>query len=267
MVERAPQRRRAAIELLLTTREATDIATLADHFGVSQMTIRRDLESLEADGVVRRLVGGRAEVVDPKNREPALSTRADSRHDSKAHIGEAAASLIADNEVVFFDGGSTALAVARALVGSGKPLTVLTRSLLVAGELAEEPAIETFVLGGRLKPSEMVTTSSTMADDLQHFNVDTYVMGISGVHPTRGLTDYDPDESAGKRLAFERADRVILVCDASKLGRVLLSRVAGLEDVDIIVTDADQRHETLASLPSSVSLVAVDPESELASPA
>ena len=141
------------------------------------------------------LVGGRAVMVDPKGREPALSARADSRHGTKAHIGRVAADLIAADEVVFFDGGSTALAIARALRGSRKALTVLTRSLLVAAELAEEPDIEIFVLGGRLNPSEMVTSSSTTADDLKHYNVDTYVMGISGVHPTRGLTDYDPDES------------------------------------------------------------------------
>ncbi len=99
-----------------------------------------------------------------------------------------------------------------------------------------------------------------MSDDLRHYNVDTYVMGISGVHPTRGLTDYDPDESAGKRLALERADRVVLVADHSKLGRVLMSRVAGVEDISVLVTDADADDEVLRSMPPSVSIVLVEPQ-------
>lgn len=259
MSGRGPQRRRAAIESLMSDRAEVDIPTLAVHFGVSEMTIRRDLEALEEDGVVRRLVGGRAVMVDPKGVEPELSARADTAHETKAHIGRAVVDLIADDEVVFFDGGSTVLAVAHALRGTGKALTVLTRSLLIAAELAHEPSIDIFLIGGRMKPSEMVTTSSTMADDLRHYNVDTYIMGISGVHPTRGLTDYDPDESAGKRLALERADRVILAFDHSKLGRVLMSRVAGLEDVDVVVTDADPAHDALAAMPAPVRVVLVDP--------
>lgn len=248
----------------MNDRDEVDIPSLAVHFAVSEMTIRRDLEALEAEGVVRRLIGGRAEIVGAKNREPALSARADSEHDTKAHIGRAAADLLTDDEVVFFDGGSTVLAVAHALQGSGRALTVLTRSLLIAAELAQEPQMEIFLLGGRLKSSEMTTTSSTMADDLQHYNVDTYVMGISGVHPTRGLTDYDPDESTGKRLALERADRVILVFDHSKLGRVLMSRVAGLEDVNIVVTDAAADDDALASLPPEVTVELVSPARALA---
>jgi DeoR/GlpR family transcriptional regulator of sugar metabolism len=235
-----------------------DIASMAAHFGVSEMTIRRDFEALESEGVLRRLVGGRAVVVDPKSLEPKLSAREDSQHGAKARIGRVAADLISADEVVFFDGGSTALAIARALRGSGKPLTVLTRSLPVAAELADEPGIDIFILGGRLKPSEMVTYTSTMADDLQHYNVDTYVMGISGVDAARGLTDYDPDESAGKRLALERSDRVLLAFDQSKLGRVLLTRVANLEDVDIVVTDATADNEVIKALPATVSVVLVD---------
>lgn len=258
MSVRAPQRRRAEIELMLGDRSEVKIAPLARHFGVSEMTIRRDLEALEADGVVRRLVGGRAVMVEPKHREPALAARTDDRYDSKVHIGRAVAEMLNDDEVVFIDGGSTTLAVAHALRGTGKTLTILTRSLVVGAELAQEPGIEIFLLGGRLKTSEMATTSSTLADDLQHYNVDTYVMGISGVHPTRGLTDYDPDESAGKRLALERSDRVLLAFDQSKLGRVLFVRVAAVEEVDVVVTNAAPDHEALADLSAAVSVVLVE---------
>ena len=157
---------------------------------------------------------------------PPISTRSTAAYESKSHIGRAVADLLSDDEVVFIDGGSTALAAAHALRGTGRRLTVLTRSLLIAAELAEEPHIEIFMLGGRVKSSEMLTTTSALSDDLRHFNVDTYVMGISGVHPTRGLTDYDPDESAGKRLALERAD--------AGLARVFLDQCAQPSRIRIV---------------------------------
>lgn len=258
-IGRGVQQRRDEIEALMRDRSEVDISSLAARFSVSAMTIRRDLEALEERGIVRRLMGGRAVIVDSKSTEPSLSDRAVSEHETKAHIGRAVADLIGTGEVVFFDGGSTALAAAHALRGRGQPLTVLTRSLLVAAELGDEEQVDVFLLGGRLKASEMTTTSSTMADDLRHYNVDTYVMGISGVHPQQGLTDYDPDESAGKRLALERSDRVVLAFDHSKLGRVLMSRVANFDEIDVIVTDAPPDDAVLVALPSSVTVTLVEP--------
>ena len=219
------------------------------------MTVRRDLGALESEGLVRRLVGGRAAMIDLPNREPALADRFTHQHGTKAHIGRAVADLIAPNEVLFLDGGTTALAVARALRLAGAHHTILTRSLLIAAEFVEHPEVEVFLLGGRLRSSEMATSNSFRTNDLMHYNIDTYVMGISGVHPTRGLTDYDPDESADKRRALACAHRTVLVADASKLGKVFLSRVAGVDAVDILATDAGADSNYLDQLSTSLSVV------------
>jgi DeoR/GlpR family transcriptional regulator of sugar metabolism len=226
------------------------------------MTIRRDFETLEDAGALRRLVGGRGIILEPKTHEPALMTRALERSATKAHLARAAADLIKADEVVYFDGGSTALAIARELQRREVPLTVLTRSLLVAVEFSQASNVDIYLLGGKVKTAEMLTTGPAANDDLVSYNVDTYIMGISGVHPTRGLTDYDPDEAAGKRVAIAMADRVVLTFDHSKLNRVLLSRVATLADVDIVVTDAPPGHEVLTTLPPDLTLVLVDPEPE-----
>jgi DeoR/GlpR family transcriptional regulator of sugar metabolism len=247
------------IENLIQSNGELEIDTLAEHFGVSAMTIRRDLEALESQGVLRRVVGGRAIALEHKTHEPALVTRAMAASASKAHIGEAVASRLAPHEVVYFDGGSTALAVARAVRQLKLGLTVITRSLLVAMEFADEADTQMiYLLGGRLKSGEMLTMAATLDDDLAAYNVDTYVMGISGVHATRGLTDYDPHESAGKRVALQQSDRVILGFDRSKLDRVLLARVAGLSEIDVVITDADPDHPALVAIPPGVDIEFVD---------
>jgi DeoR/GlpR family transcriptional regulator of sugar metabolism len=251
--------RRAVIEDLVARGEI-ELTELAEEFGVSEMTIRRDLEALEEQGVLRRVVGGGAIPLDVKTREPQLMSRALDESSNKAHIGAAVARLISPGEAVFFDGGSTALAVASALRGRGLGLTVLTRSLLIAMEFADEPDTQVFMLGGRVKSGEMVTTATATADELANYNFDTYVMGISGLDPAAGLTDYDPEEGAGKRVAINQADRVILAVDHTKLGRVLLVRVAGLDDISTIVTDAERGHLGLSNLPPSVEVEYVERE-------
>jgi DeoR/GlpR family transcriptional regulator of sugar metabolism len=257
--------RRTAIETLARDGEV-EIAHLAQQFSVSEMTIRRDFESLEEAGALRRLVGGRGIAVEQKTHEPALMARELDRTANKAHIARAAAELINADEAVYIDGGTTALAIAKELRRREIPLTVVTRSLLVAVEFCQATNVDIHLLGGKVKTAEMLTTSQTHPDDLASYNVDTYLMGISGIHPTRGLTDYDPDEAAGKRVAISRADRVVLAFDDSKLDRVLLSTVATLEDIDVLVTDASPDHPALTGLPPNLALVLVDPASEASSP-
>jgi DeoR/GlpR family transcriptional regulator of sugar metabolism len=244
--------RRREIENLIGIEGELELVQLSDRFKVSEMTIRRDLEVLESRGILRRVVGGGAIALEPKSEEPSLMARALKESEGKAHIGKAVVKWLRDGEAVYLDGGSTALAVARALRESGLRLTVLTRNMFAAIELATRPGIDIIVLGGRLKTTEMVTIGTSLDHGLGNYYVDTYVMGISGVHPERGLTDYDPAEAAGKSGALEVADRVILAFDKTKLGQVRLAHVAGIDKVDVVVTDALPNHPVLmAFLPKA----------------
>jgi DeoR/GlpR family transcriptional regulator of sugar metabolism len=250
--------RRRTIERLLAAEGELGLSALAARFKVSEMTIRRDLEALEVQGVLRRVVGGGAIGVTRKAEEPTFVTRALQESQGKAHIGQAVASRLCSGEAIYLDGGSTALAVAHALRETEVKLTVITRNLLAALELGDQQHTDVIILGGRLKPTEMLTVGSSLEHDLRNYNVDTYVMGISGVHPTRGLTDYDPEEAAGKRIALESADRVILALDKTKLGRVLLAHVADLDRVDVVVTDADPSSPAIAAFPPTTEIDFVD---------
>lgn len=241
--------RRQAIKDRLRAGADVRLASLAQDFDVSEMTIRRDLEALEEEGVLRRVLGGAIPANGiGKGLEPSFASRVDAKAASKAHIGTAVARRLAKGETVCFDGGSTALAVARAVKSQGLELTVLTTSLLVAVELVDEPGTAVILLGGQLRPGELTTIGTETIEAIAHYNVDTYVMGVAGVDPDRGLTEYHRDEAGEKRAALRRTDRVIVAVDASKFGKVLLAHVANLAEVHILVTDAAPDHPTLAAI-------------------
>jgi len=238
------EERRARIQERLLSEGEADYATLATIFDVSEMTIRRDLEVLECRGAVRRILGGAIPFAG-KAEEPAFETRVHQAAAEKTHIAAAAAALLGRHETVILDSGSTALAVAREIRGRELGLTVITPSMLAALELVDEPDTTVFLTGGRLRAGELSLIGPDAEATYRHYNCDTYVMGVAGIDARRGLTDYHGEESNVKRTAMESADRVIVVVDSSKLGRVQLVNIAPLNAAHTIVTDGPSDHPVL----------------------
>jgi DeoR/GlpR family transcriptional regulator of sugar metabolism len=238
--------RRDRIEQRVRAHREVSYAELATEFDVSEMTIRRDVESLEVLGVVRRVVGG-AIALKGKDSEPSFETRVANAAEEKHHIADAVADLIGPKETLIIDSGSTALAVAKALKGRELGLTVVTPSLLVALELIDEPATSVVLTGGELRPSELSTIGPAAEETLRSYNCDTFVMGVAGIDAERGISDYHQAESQVKRAASQRADRVIVAADQSKLGRVTFVSIAPLSNIDIIVTDGSPHHPALVA--------------------
>lgn len=239
--------RRALIEQRVVSRGEVDYASLAIEFGVSEMTIRRDIELLEEENVVRRVVGGAISLVGKAN-EPPFAARASVAAVEKAHLAQAAVALVQPHETVILDSGSTILAVARELRGRHLGLTVVTPSLLVALELADEPDTTVLVTGGRVRPGEMSLIGSEAEDAFLRYNCDVFFMGVAGIDALHGATEYHREEGAVKRYAVNAADRVIAVVDSSKLGRVQLINVARLGEITAIVTDADEDHPVVVEV-------------------
>ncbi|MGY4651754.1 DeoR/GlpR family transcriptional regulator of sugar metabolism [Mycobacterium sp. URHB0021] len=238
--------RRARIEQRVRTDFEVGYAELAGEFDVSEMTIRRDVEALEASGVLRRVVGG-AIALKGKDAEPSFETRVAEAAVEKRHIADAVADLIGPSETLILDSGSTALAVARSVKGRELALTVVTPSVLVALALVDEPNTTVMLTGGELRPSELSLIGPSTEDTLANYNCDTFVMGVAGIDGDRGISDYHQGESRVKRAASNRADRVIVAADKSKLGRVTFVSIAALADVDMIVTDGPPDHPTLVA--------------------
>ena len=238
--------RRDLIERRVRTDMEVGYAELAAEFDVSEMTIRRDMEALEALGVVRRVVGG-AISVKGKDAEPSFATRVADAAEEKRHIADVVADLIGAKETLILDSGSTALAVAQSLKGRGLALTVVTPSVLVALALVDEPDTTVVLTGGQLRPGELSLIGLTTEDTLASYNCDTFVMGVAGIDGDRGISDYHHAESRVKRVASERADRVIVAADKSKLGRVTFVSIAALAQIDLIVTDGPADHPALVA--------------------
>ncbi|WP_420872538.1 DeoR/GlpR family DNA-binding transcription regulator [Mycolicibacterium parafortuitum] len=238
--------RRDRIEQRVRSAREINFAALAAEFDVSEMTIRRDVEALEALGVVRRVVGG-AIAVQGKDSEPAFATRMADAAQEKAHIAEVVADLIGRNETLILDSGSTALAVANSLKGRELGLTVVTPSVLVALALVDEPDVTVVLTGGELRAGELSMIGPSAEDTLANYNCDTYVMGVAGIDGERGISDYHQAESRVKRAASARADRVIVAADKSKLGRVTFVSIAKLSQIQVIVSDGPADHPALVA--------------------
>jgi DeoR/GlpR family transcriptional regulator of sugar metabolism len=259
--------RRDRIERRVRSDLEVGYAELAAEFDVSEMTIRRDVEALESQGVLRRVVGGAISTkgLSGPDTEPSFATRVADAAVEKRHIADVVADLIGRNETVILDSGSTALAVAQSLKGRGLGLTVVTPSVLVALALVDEPHTTVVLTGGELRPGELSLIGPTTEDTLGHYNCDTYVMGVAGIDGDRGISDYHQAESRVKHAASTRADRVIVAADKSKLGRVTFVSIAALEEIDLIVTDGPVDHPSLvAARKAGVDVVCVAGDSDRA---
>jgi DeoR/GlpR family transcriptional regulator of sugar metabolism len=211
------------------------IADLATDLGVSEMTVRRDLERLEATGALRR-AHGRAIKGASGSYEPPFAVRADRQSEQKAHIAREIASMLADRETIVLDGGTTGVAVARELVD--RELTVCTPSLRVADVLRDAPNVRLMVTGGIMRRGEESLVGPAAAATLQEHRFDTYVMTVSGLDPVQGCTEWNVDDAIIKKVALEVSRRCIVAADSSKFGAVAFARVCGLEAVATVVSDS-----------------------------
>jgi len=229
------QLRHQMIMEALRQRSPVLVGELAVTLGCSEMTVRRDLESLERSGGLRRVHGGAASVFLSAEETP-YGIRALESHEAKATIGAAAASLLADGETVILDGGTTAMEVARAL--RNRRMTVMPLALRPVFELHECPGITLLLPGGEVRPGELSLTGSLTEPSFSQLRFDTCVLGPCGIDAKAGITTHLLAETAVKRAAARASQRVVAVADSSKLGRVAFGHVCDLDDIDIVVTDA-----------------------------
>ncbi|TDC82193.1 DeoR/GlpR transcriptional regulator [Micromonospora sp. KC606] len=239
----AAQRRDLLLDRLRRDRRviAKDIAT---ELGISEDTIRRDLRDLAAIGLCQRVYGGALPA------SPAVAdypTRRLLRVDSKERVGAAAAALIQPGATVVVDGGTTALAVARALPAALRA-TVVTHSPTVGATLAEHPNVEVYLLGGRLFKHSVVACGAAAVEAAQAVNADLFLLGVTGVHPDAGLTTGDADEAAMKRALAQRAADTYVLASAEKIGAASRFTVLPLSAVAGIITDAPPEDDTLRRL-------------------
>lgn len=217
---------------------------VASELGISEDSIRRDLRELAAAGLCQRVYGGALPV------SPALAdleTRTNVQPDSKRRVADRAARLIPAHSTAILDGGTTALAVARALPRD-LDATIVTHSPTIASALVDHPTVEVHVIGGRIFKHSAVACGAAAVEAAAGLNADVFLMGVTGAHATAGLTTGDADEAAMKRALSRRAADTYVLASAEKIGAASRFVVLGLGDVAGIVTDVDADEPALRDL-------------------
>lgn len=214
------------------------VAELAERFGVSPITIRRDLDLLATQGLVERTHGGARSVAGAVE-VPARYKEI--RHAAqKQSIAAHVAASICEGEVIGLTGGTTTMAVARAvaLLPGTLRLTVVTNALDIATELAARAPVKVVVTGGVCRAASSELVGPLAEASIAGLRPDVCFIGADGCSGAGGLTTHDEVEAATNRALAAAAARAVAVVDHSKLGRTAFARICGVTEVDEIVTDA-----------------------------
>jgi DeoR family transcriptional regulator, fructose operon transcriptional repressor len=218
---------------------------LAERAGVSESTVRRDLEYLERIGQIRRTRGGAAYVGESIT---PLDERAGQAHSEKQAIGRAAAALVQPGEAILLDGGTTTLEVARHLIG--KSLQVVTNSVPVVNLLANQSQIELVVIGGYLYPKTGVALGPLAMAALAEIHVRRLFMSVGGI-TEKGLYNSNALLADTERSMLSAAEEVIVVADSGKFGHSALAHLCALDRVHRVVVDAGLSEEWKRSIGSA----------------
>lgn len=225
---------RKALILDLLKAEGRIVAKeVSRRLGLSEDTIRRDLRELAGDGLLQRVHGGALPA------SPALASLPVRRRvspEGKAAIARAAAALAKAGQILFLDGGTTAVAVARALPAELRA-TVATHSPDVAVALLDKPGLEVELIGGRLYKHSNVAVGAVAQEAIRQIRADLYFMGVTGIHAEHGLTTGDREEAAIKRAISRQAAETIVLGSQEKLGAVSAYEVVALEAIDGLIVE------------------------------
>jgi DeoR family transcriptional regulator, aga operon transcriptional repressor len=231
--------RRQGLARLLSARGFVRVADASLELGVSEVTIRGDLSALARDGRAVRVHGGAMPADALVDRESPVESTRDRDAAAKRAIGVTAARMVSSGDSVYLDAGSTALAVADALLDRRElhDVIVVTSSLALA--LALEPAIprfEVIVTGGTLRPLQHSLVNPFAASMLASLRFDLAFIGCNGIHPLHGVTNVNLPEAEIKTLAVRSAARTVLIGDGGKLGRTEVAVIGELSDFSTLIT-------------------------------
>jgi len=234
------------------------VSELSRELGVSLVTVRRDLQELANEGLIKKVHGGAVALRGTRG-ELSFHIRQDEHAPEKRAIGKLAASLVNDGETLAIDAGTTTLEAARHLVG--KRISVVTSSVVVALELARCEAHDVFMLAGRVRVPEYSTVGHLAEISMSQFRVDKAFIAIAGLSLENGLTDHDDQDAGVKKQMIKAARQVILLADHSKFERVGFCYIGPIDQVHVVITDRGAPQEVCAELiKRGIQVLIADPQ-------
>lgn len=229
--------RRARIVELVEERESISVKELSSEFGVTEMSVRRDLTAMEGEGLITRVRGGATR---PTVGMPSKQYAASSQRNAavKARIARVAAEYVPAASVVFFYSGSTVARTAASLREEVRDsLTVVTNSLPIINEVNSWEDPHLVAIGGTYLPAYMAFVGPQAMGQLEELNADVAVLGCDGLSSDGGLTTPHQLVAQIGTVLIERARRTIIVADSTKVGRRGFTPIAPVSAIDVLVTD------------------------------
>jgi DeoR/GlpR family transcriptional regulator of sugar metabolism len=255
-----PAQRQHLIMEKLSHSGVVTIAALSDDFGVSQMTVRRDIEKLERAGRVMSVTGG-VQLPQRILSEPSHTAKTHLRYEQKVAIGRKAAEMIPSRGVIYIDAGTTTLEIARQLIGH-PDLIIVTNDFIICETLAAGSQCQLHHTGGYLDRQNLSSVGEGAALGLSRFNLDIAFISTSS-WGMQGISTPSEDKIALKRVAAERASRSVLVTDSTKYGKIGPFSSLPLRAFRTIVTDWDLPDSVRHAITDlGVDVVVADPITE-----
>ena len=234
---------------MLATRGMSDLETLAAELNVSTSTVRRDIEAMEQQGIVKRTHGGVIWVGDRTDaaatRPYAFDQRMNYQLESKQRIAQAARQLIQPGQTILIDGGTTTFHLAQELLGES--LQLLTNSLPIANLFLNDENVELILTGGLVYPRYGVLLGPMAEQTLQTVHAQTMFFSVAGIR-AGSLYNQTLLLVQAERQMMRQTQQVVLLADSSKFDQQALARLCGLEEVDIVVTDVGLSDEHAAAI-------------------
>ena len=227
--------RRSRIAKVIEDETSVRVSELSEVLQVSEVTIRRDLQELEKEGIAKKVHGG-AIVVGTMDAIRNFNLRRGKFKKEKDCIAKAAARFIKNDSTIILDGGSTTTQIAQNM-SAVENVNVITNGVNIALELAANSEITIMMIGGLLKTTTLSVTGPETAEYLKHFNADIVFLAVQGISLEKGLTNTSISDLYFKRAVIKAANEIIVVADSSKFNKVEFSTIAPLSDVNKIITD------------------------------
>lgn len=237
---------------LLNRDRIVEVTKLSKALGVSAVTIRSDLDTLERRMLLRRIRGG-ATSARPARFERPIDLQSESFTEEKERIGRLAARMVRDGETVILDAGTTTKAMAFALPDDLRDVVVITSSLDIAIALESHPGVTVIVTGGTLKKTGRNPRSRSLIPPLAglilaQLNADYAFLCCAGIDATRGFTNANLEEVETKRAMLAASRRAIMLADHGKIGHVAGARIADIAEISSLITDGEAEPAALHAL-------------------
>lgn len=230
--------RRMKILKKLSVNDQVFVNELSKEFGVSEVTIRNDLEQLESKQLLIRARGGAMSTTQVVSFDLQLGEKHKLNMPEKVRIGKAAAKLIKDSDTVIIDSGTTTLEIVRNLASSLDNVTMITNALNIANQLVSIPNINLIIPGGILRKNSLSLIGSLAEKSFRNFFVDKVFLGVDGFDTMNGISTPNIEEASLNQIMIDVAREVIVVADSSKFLRKSLAFICKLDRIDTVITDS-----------------------------